>query len=151
MSGVGEFSSADRREQLEQRAEATRSRLEQRLEALDERRDRLGSILRSASTPPVPVVLLGAAGLIATGFIVRSLTRRRAPSLAQRFRDALESTEPRRADGLLLSTLKRSALSLITAAAQRLATQGLDRLLAAAPTPGEASGPKPVIPRPAPR
>jgi hypothetical protein len=150
MSGVGEFSSADRREQLEQRAEATRSRLEQRLEALDERRDRLGSILRSASTPPVTAVLIGAVGLIATGFIVRSLTRRR-PSFGQRVRQALELSEPRRPDGFILSTLKRSALSLLSAGAQRLATQGLDRMLAGAPAPDGSPAPRPVIPRPAPR
>ena len=49
MSGLGDVTNGDRRTQLEQRAEAVRSRLEERLEALDERRDRMVHIAKKVS------------------------------------------------------------------------------------------------------
>jgi hypothetical protein len=145
MSSAGDVSSADRREQLEQRAEATRARLGQRLEALDERRDRLGNVMRAVSEPPLSFVLIGGAGLLATGLIVRALTRRR-PTFADRLRSVIELSQPARSEGFWSSTLKRSALSLLTTAAQRYGAQALDRVLAesSASPPREAV---PVIPR----
>ena len=73
MSGVGDVTNGDRRRQLEQRADAVRSRLERNLEVLDERRQRFASVARAAAKSPVTVVLIGAAGLTATILIARRI------------------------------------------------------------------------------
>lgn len=145
MSGLGDVTNGDRRTQLEQRAEAVRSRLEERLEALDERRDRMVDIAKKMTRPPVAIVLLGLAGVAGTALLVRSLSSRR-PSVTQEWRNALVTGASRR-DGFLAKALKRAALSVIATAVQRLSTRGLDQLLA---EPG-ARAPVATIPRPRPR
>ena len=145
MSGLGDVTNGDRRTQLEQRAEAVRSRLEERLGALDERRDRMVHIAKKVTKPPVGIVLLGLAGVAGTALLVRSLGSRRS-SVTQQWRRALAYSAPRR-DGFLSKALKRAALSIVATAVQRLSTRGLDQLLAEP----AARAPAAAIPRPRPR
>jgi hypothetical protein len=144
MSGFGDVTNGDRRTQLEQRAEAVRSRLEERLEALDERRDRMVHIASKITKPPVGIVLLGLAGVAGTALLVRKLSSRR-PGVGSQWRRALTQSAPRR-DGFLAKAVKRAALSFVATAVQRLSTRGLDQLLA---EPG-ARAPA-AVPRPRPR
>lgn len=144
MSGVGEMTNGDRRTQLEERAQAVRSRLEERLEALDGRRDRVVAIARNATRPPFGALLIGAAGVLATGIIVRKLARRR-PSAGDRLRALLQTPPARTTEGFLARAMKSAALSVVATAVQRLSTRGLDRLLP------ESEPPMPAVPRPRPR
>jgi hypothetical protein len=143
MSGVGEISNGDRRTQLEERAQAVRSRLEERLEVLDDRRDRVVAIARKAVRPPFGVLLLGVAGVLATGIIVRKLSRR--PSTADRIFSLLQAPPVRSTEGFLARAIKGAVLSVVATAVQRLSTQGLDRFLP------EPAPPVPAVPRPRPR
>jgi hypothetical protein len=120
----------DTRKQLEQRADAARSRLERNLEVLDERRERFTSVARAAARSPLTVVLIGAVGLTATVLIARRMRRR--PSVLERiFRElAASAPPPPREDGLLAKALKRAAVSLVVGTVQRLGTRGVDRWLA---------------------
>ena len=145
MSGFGDVTNGDRRTQLEQRAEAVRSRLEERLEALDERRDRMVHIAKKVTKPPIGIVLLGLAGVAGTALLVRSLGSRRS-SVSRQWRKALARSAPRQT-GFLSKALKRAALSVVATAVQRLSTRGLDQLLAEP----AARAPAAAIPRPRPR
>jgi hypothetical protein len=148
MSGFGEVTNGDKRTQLEQRADAVRSRLEDRLEALDERRDLMVHMARAATRPPISVILLGVAGAAATVLVVRGIRRRR-PTAVQRWHSAFQASAPSNldGDGFFMSALKRAALGFIAAAVQRVGTRGLERLLADA----EPAVPTATIPRPRPR
>lgn len=145
MSGLGDVTNGDRRTQLEQRAEAVRSRLEERLGALDERRDRMVDIAKKVTKPPVGIVLLGLAGVAGTALLVRRISSRR-PGVTEQWRRAMVANAPRR-DGFLARALKRAALAVVATAVQRLSTRGLDQLLAE-PAP---HAPAAAIPRPRPR
>lgn len=141
MSGFGDVTNGDRRTQLEQRAEAVRSRLEERLDALDERRDRMVHIAKKITKPPVGIVLLGLAGVAGTALLVRRLGSRRS-SVASQWRKALAHGAPRR-DGFLAKAFKRAALSVVATAVQRLSTRGLDQLLAEPGARAPAAVPRP--------
>ncbi len=143
MSGVGEMTNGDRRTQLEERAQAVRSRLEERLEALDGRRERVVAIARNATRPPFGALLIGAAGVLATGIIVRKLARRR-PSAGARWLALLQTPPARSPEGFVARAMKRAALSLVATAVQRFSTRGLDRFLPESPPPM-------AVPRPRPR
>jgi len=118
------------REHLEQRAAEVRSRLGQRLRVIDERRHQVAEIARAATRPPASVVLLAAAGAVATLFLVRRLRARQAhpPLLSY-----LLPPAPVPEKSLLRQGLERVATSLVVVAAQRLGKRGLDQLLAEPP------------------
>lgn len=120
-----------RRELLEHRAEEVRARLAQRLSLIDERRHRFADVARAATRPPLSFVLLAAAGIAATLFIVQRMRARRTRSrdLSQLLRG------PAREKSFLVQGLERAATSLVAGAAQRIGRRGLDRLLAEAPLP----------------
>jgi hypothetical protein len=111
------------REHLEQRAAEVRARLEQRLELIDERRHHLAAVARSAARPPLSWLLLAAAGIAATLFVVHRVRSGRAR--APRYSNGVRPEK-----GVLRQGLERAATSLVAVAAQRLGRQGLDRLLA---------------------
>jgi hypothetical protein len=144
MSDVGEAMNGDRRNVLEQRAEAVRSRLERRLDALDERRDRLVELAKKASRPPVSVVLIGAASLVGVAVLAHQLRKR--PSRRQRLGAAVFGVPARKPEGFLAKALKRAALSLVATLAQRAGTRGIDHFLPEA-TPSPHAG-VPEVPRP---
>jgi hypothetical protein len=132
-----------RRTQLEQRAEAARTRLQRRLEALDERRDHLVALAKKATRPPVSVILIGAASAVGVLIVAQQLRKGR-PSRSQRLGAAVFGVPARRPDSFLAKAFKRAALALVATVVQRVGTRGLDRLL-----PEEAPVPKlPVVPRP---
>jgi hypothetical protein len=139
MSEVGEVTADERRDVLEQRAEAVRSRLERRLDALDERRDRLVELAKKASRPPVSIVLIGAASLVGVALIAHQLRQR--PNRRQRLGAAVFGVPPREPEGFFATALKRAALAFVATLAQRASTRGIDHLLAEAP-----SSPPPVAP-----
>jgi hypothetical protein len=132
----------DRREQLEQRAEAVRSRLERRLDALDDRRSRVVALAQRATRPPVNVILIGTASLLGIALLLRRLRQQRSPR--QRFGLALQGPPPRQPEGFVAKAFKRAALSFVATLVQRVSTRGLDRLLPEAPPPRRV----PEVPRP---
>lgn len=141
----------DRRKQLERRAEAVRSRLEQRLDLIDHRAHRLVNVARAATSQPAAVALLAVAGIAATILVVRG-ARRRNVGPGQRLGSALQPLFGRyagpavpRAEGFFVRALKRAAISLVAVAVQRLGTQGMDRLLAGAPSSPAAAPPRPGV------
>jgi hypothetical protein len=144
MSEVGETMNGDRRNALEQRAEAVRSRLERRLDALDDRRDRLVELAKKASRPPVSVVLIGAASLVGVAVLAHQLRKR--PNRRQRLGAAVFGVPARKPEGFLAKALKRAALSFVATLAQRASTRGLDHFLPEAATSAHAAVPE--VPRP---
>lgn len=126
MSGIGDVN-GDRREVLEQRAEAVRMRLERRLDALDERRGRVVELAKQAARPPVSILILGTVALVGVALIVRGVRRRPPP------RPLLQSLfappPPPRREGFVGQALKGAALSFLAGLAQRASARGLERLL----------------------
>ena len=116
------------REQLEQRAAEVRSRLEQRLHALDERGEQVVEAAKTVTRPPASVLILAAAGIAATWFIVRRVRARRSRRLS--LADLLQPATPPPQKSLILQGLEKSAASLLAVAVQRLGQRGLDQLLA---------------------
>jgi hypothetical protein len=127
------------REHLEQRAAEVRSRLEQRLHALDERGEHVVEMARAVTRPPASVLILAAAGIAATWFIVKRVRARRAPRL--RLADLFLPAAPPPQKSLIVQGLEKTAASLLTVAVQRLGRRGLDQLLA------EPSGEPPPEPQ----
>lgn len=130
-----------RRTQLEQHAEAVRTRLERRLDALDERRDHLVALAKKAMRPPVSVILIGAASV--AGVVIVAQQLRKGPSRSQRL-NALFGAPARKPESFLSKAFKRAALALVATLVQRVGTRGLDRLLPEAPEPTTL----PEVPRP---
>jgi hypothetical protein len=129
------------REHLEQRAAEVRSRLEQRLHTLDERGEHVVEVARAATRPPASIVILAAAGIAATWFIVKRVRARRAPRLS--LADLFVPAQPPPQKSLIVQGLEKTAASLLTVAVQRLGRRGLDQLLAE-----PSSEPSPEQPRP---
>lgn len=139
MSGAGEVN-GERREQLEQRAEAVRAKLERRLEALDERRDHVLALAKKATRPPVSVALLGAATVVGAAVVVYQF-RKKHPSRGKRLGAAMLGVPARPPEGFFARALKQAALSLVATLVHRVGTRGLDRLL-----PEETPPPAAVLP-----
>jgi hypothetical protein len=131
-----------RRTQLEQRAEAVRTRLERRLDALDERRDHLVALARKAARPPVSVILIGAASAVGVLIVAQQLRKGR-PNRSQRLGAAVFGVPARKPESFLAKAFKRAALALLATAVQRVGTRGLDRLL-----PEPLPPTLPEVPRP---
>lgn len=142
MSESSETMNGERRTQLEQHAEAVRTRLERRLDALDERRDHLVALVKKAARPPVSVILLGAASAVAAVVVVQQLRKGR-PSRGQRLGAAMFGVPARKPESFLAKAFKRAALALVATVVQRVGSRGLDRLL-----PEEPSPKRPEVPRP---
>ena len=129
MSDVGHWSGGNERGELEQRAEAVRSRLERRLDELDDRRDRVMQVARAAARPPLNVVLIGTASVVGVALFVHQLRQR--PSARQRVGSRLLNV-PAQRPSFLRRAIEGAARSFVTLLAQRLSARGLDRFLPAA-------------------
>ena len=145
MSDVGHLPNGLERGELEQRAEAVRSRLERRLDELDERRDRVMQVARAAARPPLNVVLLGTASVVGVELFVHQLRRR--PSARQRVGSRLLNV-PAQRPSFLRRAIEGAALSFVTLLAQRLSARGLERFLPAEGSTHEHDGPRPELTRP---
>lgn len=145
MNRMGE-TNGDRIEQLEQRAREVRSRLEQRLDLLDARRQRMVDLARAATRPPASIALMAAVGATAAAIIVYKVRQRQRPAarLQRAFAPLVQRAPLPESDGMIMRAVKRSVVSVITLAIQRLGKQGLDRLLA------EPEAAPPMAPAPAP-
>jgi hypothetical protein len=142
MSGGDVMNGGDRRVELEQRADAVRSRLERRLDALDERRDRVLEFAKKATHPPVSIALLGTAAVLGAAVVAYQIHKR--PKRGQRIGASLLGVPARKAEGFLMKAFKRGALAFVATLVQRVSTRGLDRLLPEAPPPARV----PEVPRP---
>lgn len=128
MSGASGLTNGDKREQLEQRANAVRSRLSRRLDELGDRGERLRSLGKTLTSPPASIFLLGAVGVSLAAFVI--YRRRHRPSGFERFLAQLRPPAPPPAeDSMLVSAIKRGAVSIVTLSARRLARQALAQLM----------------------
>jgi hypothetical protein len=117
-------------EELTRAVARTRSRLEADLDELNQRGHRLMNAAKRFSRPPTSVVLVGAAGCVATALIVhRVRSRRRRPQLSRQARPGPEKS-------LLGRGLESAAGALLTLLVQRLGTRGIDSWLTPAPSVG---------------
>jgi hypothetical protein len=114
------------REHLEQRANEVRAKLERRLSLIDERRHRVVDLARAAARPPTSIVLLAAAGAVATLFLFQ-MVRRRSP--VERILRLLERANPPEKSPLV-QNIKKATSSLAVLAVQRAGRRGLERWLA---------------------
>jgi hypothetical protein len=141
MSGSEDLTNGDgdRRAQLEQRAEAVRTRLERRLDALDERRDRVVELAKKAAHPPVSIAILGAAAVLGAAVVAYQIHKRpsRPPAIGWR------SAPMSKPEGFLMKAFKRGALALVATLVQRISTRGLDRLLPDEQPPRRLEVPRP--------
>jgi hypothetical protein len=129
MSGAGDLTNGngERRAQLEQRAEAVRTRLERRLDALDDRRDRVVELAKKAAHPPVSIALLGTAAVLGAAIVAYQIHKR--PSRTQRVGASLLGVPASKPEGFLMKAFKRGALAFVATLVQRVSSRGLDRLL----------------------
>jgi hypothetical protein len=127
MSEAGDVMNGDgdRRAQLEQRAEAVRSRLERRLDALDDRRDRVLEFVKKAAHPPVSIAVLGTAAVLGAAVVAYQVHKRQNRGLGAN----LLGSPARKPEGFLMKAVKRAALAFVGTLIQRVSTRGLDRLL----------------------
>jgi hypothetical protein len=151
MSATSGVSNGDRREQLEERANAVRARLADRLGELEERQERLREFAHTLTRPPASIFILGAVGVALTAAVVYRARHR--PSAFERLVEQLRPIpEPPRQSSLVLA-LKRGALSLLTLGVRRLARRGLAQLMentGVAGEPQRAVPPAPVTAPPRP-
>jgi hypothetical protein len=129
MSATSGVSNGDRREQLEERANAVRARLADRLDALEERGERVRALAHTLTRPPASVFLLGAVGVALTAVVVYRVRHR--PSAFERLIEQLRPIPEPPPEGRFVGVLKRGALSLLTLGVRRLARRGLAQLMAA--------------------
>jgi hypothetical protein len=121
------------REHLENRAAEVRARLEKKLSLIEERRHHVADVVRSALRPPASVIILGAVGVVASLFFLRSRARRaRAAPLSSLLLQLLPPP-PLREKSFLVQGLERAAASFVIGAVQRIGKRSLDQLLAEAP------------------
>lgn len=152
MSATSGVSNGDRREQLEERANAVRARLADRLDVLEERGERVRALAHTLTRPPASIFLLGAVGVALTAVVVYKVRHR--PSAFERLIEQLRPVPEPPPEGRIVGVLKRGALSLLTLGVRRLARRGLSQLMAATSEyddePRRAVAPPPVAAPPRP-
>jgi hypothetical protein len=151
MSAASGVSNGDRREQLEERANAVRARLTNRLDELEERQEKLRELAHTLTRPPASIFILGAVGVAVTAAVVYK--RRHRPSAFERLLEQLRPVPEPPPQSALVTALKRGALSLLTLGVRRLARRGLAQLMEASEYddgPRRAVPPAPVTAPPRP-
>jgi hypothetical protein len=130
MSAASGVANGDRREELEQRANAVRSRLADRLDELDERQERVRALAHTLTRPPASIFILGALGVAVTAAVIYK--RRHRPRGFERLLDQLRPVPEPPPESAFVTALKRGALSLLTLGVRRLARRGLAQLMESA-------------------
>jgi hypothetical protein len=148
MSGASGVTNGDRREQLEERANAVRARLADRLEALDERGERVRALAHTLSRPPASLFILGAVGVALTAAVI--YRRRHRPTTFERLLEQLRPIPEPPPESPIVGVLKRGALSLLTLGVRRLARRGLAQLMESSAFADEPRGAVPPAPVAAP-
>lgn len=130
MSAASGVSNGDRREQLEERANAVRARLTDRLGELEQRQERLRSLAHTLTQPPASIFILGAVGVALTAAVVYKTRQRQTP--LERLLEQLRPMPEPPPESAFVRALKRGALSLLTLGVRRLARRGLAQLMESA-------------------
>jgi hypothetical protein len=131
MSAASGVTNGDRREQLEERANAVRARLTDRLDELDERQAKLRALAHTLTRPPASIFILGALGVALTAAVVYKRRQRQSPF--ERLLDQLRPVPEPPPESAFVRALKNGALSLLTLGVRRLARRGLAQLMEGSP------------------
>jgi hypothetical protein len=127
MSAASGVTNGDRREQLEDRANAVRARLTDRLDELDQRQEKLRALAHTLTRPPASIFILGAVGVALTAAVVYRRRQRQSPF--ERLLEQLRPVPEPPPESAFVRALKNGALSLLTLGVRRLARRGLAQLM----------------------
>jgi hypothetical protein len=148
MSAASGVTNGDRREQLEERANAVRARLTDRLDELDERQAKLRALAHTLTRPPASIFILGALGVALTAAVVYKRRQRQSPF--ERLLDQLRPVPEPPPESAFVRALKNGALSLLTLGVRRLARRGLAQVMEGSPFDAGAQRAVPPAPVAAP-